>query len=164
MKKIYVIAHNIRSTHNIGSLIRTCEGLGIDKLFMTGYTPYPLTIADTRLPHIAQKLDQQIAKTALNAQASISWEHRDDIDNLLSELRQDNFTILGLEQSESSASIIGYHNESDVVLVLGSEVTGIAPSLIQKLDGCLEIPMLGSKESFNVVQATAIALYQLRFY
>ena len=67
MSEIYLIAHNIRSAHNIGSLMRTAEGLGVKKLFITGYSPHPRKKDDQRLPHIATKLDRQIQKTSLDS-------------------------------------------------------------------------------------------------
>ena len=65
MRDIILIAHNLRSCHNVGSLLRTAEGLGVQTVYLTGYTPYPLELGDTRLPHIATKLHKQIDKTAL---------------------------------------------------------------------------------------------------
>ena len=71
MTEIIVIAHNIRSTHNVGSIFRGCEGFGVKKIILSGYTPYPsLATGDSRLPHIREKLTKQIHKTALG------WHHQ----------------------------------------------------------------------------------------
>jgi 23S rRNA (guanosine2251-2'-O)-methyltransferase len=69
MRDIILIGHNLRSCHNVGSLLRTAEGLGISKVYLTGYTPYPIPTdsEDGRLPHEARKLHKQIQKTALGA-------------------------------------------------------------------------------------------------
>src|SRR5665648_195833 len=77
MPKITVIAHNIRSTHNVGSLFRTCEGFGVGRLILSGYTPYPTIVGDSRLPHIREKLTAQIHKTALDAETIVPFEHHD---------------------------------------------------------------------------------------
>ena len=80
MPEIVVIAHNIRSTHNVGSIFRTCDGFGVSKLILSGYTPYPTNDSDTRLPHQSRKLTSQIHKTALGAENNIPFEHQPSLD------------------------------------------------------------------------------------
>lgn len=163
MRSIVVIAHDIRSTHNVGSLLRTCDGLGVEKIYFTGYTPYPATPDDTRLPHIAGKLAKQIEKTALGAEKSVTWEHQADAHTCFKKLKHEGYELVALEQSPQSISLPDYHPPEKVAVLLGREVEGIAPELLQLCDKTIEIPMFGTKESFNVVQAAAIALYALRF-
>ena len=163
-RQIVVIAHDIRSTHNVGSLLRTCEGLGVNHVYFTGYTPYPqLPNGDTRLPHIARKLDSQIHKTALDAEKLVPWTATTDIVACIATLHSQGYTVVALEQAVGSIVLPEYHPSERTALLLGREVEGIEPELLKLCDDTLEIPMLGSKESFNVVQATAMALYQLRF-
>jgi 23S rRNA (guanosine2251-2'-O)-methyltransferase len=163
-RDIVVIAHDIRSTHNIGSLLRTCEGIGVSRLFFTGYTPYPrLDSGDTRLPHIADKLTQQIHKTALDAETLVPWSHLESVDACRSDLKALGFTVVALEQSPGSVSLPNYDSPDKVALLLGREVEGIEPELLRLCDATIEIPMLGKKESFNVVQAAAMCMYKLRF-
>jgi 23S rRNA (guanosine2251-2'-O)-methyltransferase len=164
MREIVLVVHDIRSCHNVGSLLRTAEGLGISKVYFTGYTPYPVTKNDDRLPHISRKLTEQIHKTALGAEISQPWEHHPDITELLTQLRKDGFALDGLEQDINAVPLHSYTSPEKVALVLGSEVTGMDPALLKLLDLALEIPMFGQKESFNVVQAAAMALHQLRFH
>ncbi len=133
-------------------------------VYFTGYTPYPVTEQDERLPHISQKLTDQIHKTALGAENQQAWQHHNDITELLKTLRHDGFTIAGLEQDKRAVSLNEYVTPEKIALVLGSEVTGMDPELLTQLDVTLEIPMFGQKESFNVAQAAAMALYQLRFH
>lgn len=163
MSKIVLIAHNLRSSHNVGSLLRTAEGLGIDRVYLTGYTPYPVAVNDKRLPHIAQKVNKQITKTALGAEKMISWQHQEDVDDLITELRSDEFTIIALEQAEDSIKLSDFKVPEKVAIIIGREVEGIEPELLTQADKIVEIPMLGRKESFNVVQAAAMALYYCRF-
>ena len=161
MQQIVLIAHDIRSTHNVGSLLRTAECLGVKHVYFTGYTPYPITTTDQRLPHIAAKLTKQIEKTSLGTQAMIEWSHEDDIDLLLAELKTQGFRIVGLEQNKTSIILDRYASPEKVALLIGREVEGIARELLEKCDELIEIPQSGKKESLNVVQATAIALYHL---
>lgn len=163
MNDIIVIAHNMRSTHNVGSLLRTSEGLGVSKVYLTGYTPHPVYVSDTRLPHLAAKLAKQINKTALNAEQSIDWEFTEDISPVIGALKKDGYAIYGLEQTAQSISMPDFQVPTKLVLILGREVEGIEPEVLALCDGALEIPMFGKKESFNVVQAAAMALYHCRF-
>lgn len=159
MPEIIVIAHNIRSTHNIGSVFRTCEGFGVSKIILSGYSPYPKTKNDARLPHIAEKLTLQIHKTALGAERMIPFEHLDPLD--LAYFKMKGFRVVGLEQDKRSVPLNKYESPKKVVLLLGEEVHGIPQELINQCDDLVEIPMSGKKESFNVSVAAGIALYQL---
>lgn len=163
MRQISLLAHNVRSTHNVGSLLRTAEGLGAF-VYLTGYTPYPWYDGDTRLPHETQKLTKQITKTALGAEARTIWQHREDVASLINNLKADGFTIAALEQSTESLPLPTYKAPEKIAILLGREVEGIEPALLALCDVHLEIPMFGAKESFNVVQAAAMAAYHCRFY
>lgn len=163
MRQIVVIAHNIRSTHNVGALLRTCDGLGINMVYLTGYTPYPKQIADKRLPHLSIKTDKQIHKTALGAENSLPWDHNENVFEVLNDLREQGYVTAALEQSKNSIALPDFQPPDKIALLLGSEVEGLNSNLLTLASVTLEIPMFGKKESFNVVQAAAIALYHLRF-
>ena len=106
-REIVVLAHNIRSTHNIGAILRTCEGFGVSKIIFSGYSPFPILPDENfkktnRLPHIAQKLDSQIHKTALGAEKIVPAEISDNILDTIQNLKKQNFEIFALEQSKKS--------------------------------------------------------------
>lgn len=159
--QVVVIAHNIRSTHNVGSILRTSDGFGVEKVYFTGYTPYPEQTNDARLPHLRQKITQQIHKTALGAEALVPNEFKTDIKELLISLKNEGYKILALEQSKESVLLPNLVPPKKVALLLGEEVKGITQDLIEICDIITEIPMQGKKESFNVSVATGIALYEL---
>lgn len=159
MPDIIVIAHNIRSTHNVGAIFRTAEGFGVAKIILSGYTPYPRLSNDTRLPHIADKLTSQIHKTALDAETIVPFEYQEAPD--IDKLRHSGYRIIGLEQDTRSIMLPDYHPPEKVALLLGEEVEGITGDLRDQCDDLIEIPMVGQKESFNVSVATGIALYAL---
>jgi len=163
MRTIVLIAHDIRSTHNVGSLLRTAEGLGVTHVYFTGYTPYPPTQPDERLPHIAAKLGRQISKTALGAETLVPWTYNPDILDCIKALKSDGFQLIALEQSESSVALPEFKSSEKVAILLGREVEGIEPELLKRCDVTVEIAMFGKKESFNVVQAAAMILYHCRF-
>ena len=107
MSEIIVIAHNIRSTFNIGSIFRTCEGFGVSKIIISGYSPYPkLPIGDTRLPYISEKLTAQIHKTALDAEIMMPFEYQTEPN--LDSLKKAGYTIVGLEQDSRSIMLNNY--------------------------------------------------------
>jgi len=162
-RQIVLIAHNLRSTHNVGSLLRTAEGLGIQHVYLTGYTPHPKTNNDNRLPHIATKLHLQIIKTSLGAEESQSWSYMGDVQDVLVQLQARGFSIAALEQAEGTILLPDFIPPQKLAIVVGREVEGIEAEVLQLCDLTLEIPMFGSKESFNVVQAAAMALYHCRF-
>lgn len=159
MPEIIVIAHNIRSIHNVGSIFRTCEGFGVKKIILSGYTPYPKVPHDTRLPHIYKKLTEQIKKTALGATELVAFEQQ-DMPNLAS-LHQAGYTIVGLEQDSRSVMLPDYTSPEKIALLIGEEVHGITDELRDMCDDLIEIPMYGKKESFNVSVATGVALYAI---
>lgn len=160
MPQIIVIAHNIRSTHNVGSIFRTSEGFGVEKIILSGYTPYPtLPHHDPRLPHISAKLTAQIHKTALGAESIVPFEYQEMPP--LRTLKNAGYRLVGLEQDKRSVSLSEYQAANKVALLLGEEIEGITSSLREQCDDLIEIPMKGRKESFNVSVATGIALYQL---
>src|SRR5881628_920709 len=106
MRNLILIAHNLRSTHNVGSLLRTADGLGLAKVILTGYTPYPVSTDDERLPHIRQKIDRQIHKTALGAESNPGlWSYVYDIHEALEALRKEGYEIAALEQTAESQKL-----------------------------------------------------------
>jgi len=161
MPEIILLAHNIRSTHNVGAIFRTAEGFGVKKIILSGYTPYPILEKDSRLPHISEKLTSQIHKTALGAETIVPFEYQENLN--FSSLRKDGYRIVGLEQDTSSIMLPNYTSPQKIALLLGEEVEGIDTDLRKECDDLIEIPMEGQKESFNVSVATGIALYGLKF-
>lgn len=162
MSEIVVIAHNIRSTHNVGSFFRTCDGFGAAHLFLTGYTPYPRLAEDSRLPHISNKLTAQIHKTALGAEESVPFSYTENPIELITRLKSEGYTMLALEQTPQSVMLPDYNNIPEkCALILGEEVHGIPGEVLSLADVKLEIPMVGKKESFNVSVSLGVALYAL---
>lgn len=159
MRDIVLLVHNIRSTHNVGAFLRTCDGFGVKKLLFSGYTPYPTLEDDTRLPHFADKITRQIHKTALGAEITVPFE-RYELPPI-KQLKADGYTIVGLEQDERSIMLPEYKVPDKVALFLGNEIDGIYPEYRDSCDALVEIPMQGHKESFNVSVACGIALYHL---
>ncbi len=163
-----LVLHNIRSVYNVGAILRTAEGLGVEQVIFSGYTPYYDN--PSLLPHLREKLNHQISKSALGAETMVPSLAAP---NLPEWLDQQTALIIGLEnnlnpEEEPRKIILGSETAQntlknrELVLILGEEVAGIPPEIRQKVDFFLEIPMHGRKESFNVSVATAIALWGLQ--
>ncbi len=168
--ELVLVLHNIRSTGNVGSILRTADGLGVSKVILSGYTP---RIDDARvLPYLREKLNKQIQKTALGAEKFVENYAVEDIFGELKTLKEAGFKVVGLENNIETEkpffkietgkfSELSTALKKKVVLVLGEEVEGIPESLYEMIDVFLEIPMKGQKESFNVSVAAGIAGFVL---
>ena len=157
MKQLKVIFYNIRSTYNVGAILRTCDCLGVSEVIFTGYTPF----FDKGLPYEQEKLRKQIHKTALGAEETLNWR-RAEINDAITELKEQGFAVLALEQGENSLNLADSPELPEkLALILGEEVHGIPAELLSRCDHLLEIPMLGKKESFNVSVAAGIALWEI---
>lgn len=161
MTHVVLIAHNLRSCLNVGSLLRTADGLGISHVYLTGYTPYPASDNDPRLPHLARQITNRINKSALGAENMVVWSHAEDIETVIADLRQRGYLIVALEQTKRSVPLDTFRSDKPVALVVGREVEGIEPEVLALCDQAVEIPMRGQKESLNVSIAAAIAMYHL---
>lgn len=166
--EIILILHNIRSIFNVGSILRTAEGFGIKKVIFSGYTP---RYNDKNLlPHLREKLNKGIEKTALGAEKIVKITTSDDISKTLTTLKSENYQIIGLENNLDDPRLHPINDKNlkitlknqKIALILGEEVNGIDKELYKNIDLFLEIPMEGKKESFNVSIATGIALYALK--
>lgn len=163
MREIVLVLDNIRSTYNVGSILRTAEGFGVSKVILSGYTP---RVNDASvLPHLREKLNHEIHKTALGAEGMLDIYSSHDILSDLENYKKRGFLIVGLENNIESQKLFQINDKdlqtklSDkIVLILGEEVNGIDYSLHDIIDLFIEIPMKGKKESFNVSVATGISL------
>ncbi|MBL8013109.1 MAG: RNA methyltransferase [Candidatus Omnitrophica bacterium] len=143
-----VVLNGIRSLYNVGSIFRTADGIGIEKIWLCGITGYPP--------------QSGIAKTALGAQDNVSWEYRKEILTLIKELRDKGYQIVMLEQMSNSVEHDSYIPRSPVCLIMGNEVSGISEELVGMCDEAVEIAMDGIKNSLNVAVAFGIIGYHIR--
>lgn len=132
--------------HNVGAAFRSADAFGIKELWLSGFTPAP--------PR------PEISKTALGAEENVTWKQIKDEKKAISDLKKQNYTLLGLEQTDKSIMLQDYNlSEKPICLILGNEVTGIDSNLLPYLDDTIEIPQFGMKHSLNVSVAAGIALY-----
>lgn len=145
---VTVLVDNVRSLYNVGSIFRTSDGAFIQKLILTGYTPYP--------PR------KEIEKTALGSTKSVPWEYVHSPLTALDSLRSDGYRICCLELTDEGIPYTTIrHADFPLCLILGNEIAGVAKDLIAQSDLSLEIPMFGTKQSLNVAVAYGIAIFEL---
>lgn len=161
--KIKLVLHNIRSCYNVGAILRTAEGFGVEEVILSGYTPR--LHDENLLPHLRMKLDKEIHKTALGAEDLVDIYSSGDILKDLKVWQEQGWKIAGLENNIQDNRVRKINSPEvrealgeKVVLVLGEEVEGIDYALYDMIDWFLEIPMQGQKESFNVSVAAGVAL------
>jgi 23S rRNA (guanosine2251-2'-O)-methyltransferase len=161
---IRIILDDLRSSGNVGSILRTSDACNVELIYACGYTPYPRVADDTRPPHVVSSNGRNIAKTALGAETRVPIVHFSNTLDAIHKARLDGFKIIVIEQSENSLKLYHYQIPSGpIALVLGNEVDGVTGAQLEAADDVVELPMLGAKESLNVAVAAAIALYHFRF-
>ncbi len=151
--EVAVLLHDIRSTHNVGSIFRTADALGITKIYMSGYTPTPTDKFN--------RPRKDIAKVALGAEKTIAWEYIEDPKTVLKKLKKEKFQIIALEQAQNSVDYKKVKIAYPVVFLVGNEVEGISKNILSLCDVVAEIPMRGDKESLNVSVAFGVGLFRM---
>lgn len=152
-KEVYILLHNIRSTHNVGSIFRTSDALGVSKIYLSGYTPTPLDKF--------KKPRKDIAKVALGAEKIIPWEYLEDPVKIVKKLKAQKFQVVGIEQNEKSIDYKKVKVTDKVLFIVGNEVDGMDQKFLSLCDVISEIPMSGEKESLNVSVAFGVALFRM---
>lgn len=137
-----VIAHNIRSLHNVGAILRNAAAFGVEKVYLTGITGAP--------PR------KEIAKVSLGAEDLVSWE-AGEIAAVIDSVRAQGYAVWGLETGAGAVDLATM-TLGKIALVLGNEVDGIDEATRALLDGIVEIPM-AKKRSLNVSVASGVAMY-----
>lgn len=144
---LILVLHNLRSAFNVGSIIRSAECFGIEKLIFSGYTPKP--------DH------PKVKQTSMGTSEKIKWEFTEDIFVCLDKYRQDAYGIYALETANPSFKLNNYSFAEQSVVVLGNEALGVENEVLNKVDAVIEIPLFGWKNSLNVGTATAICCYEI---
>lgn len=159
-KEIYLVLHNIRSAHNVGSIFRTADAAGVRKMYLCGYTPTPLSEKEILL---CQGFGgrEKISRTALGAEKYVPWEQHKQIRRLLEKLKKEGISIVALEQAQGANDYRKFQPHFPMALVFGNEVGGLSKEILKYADKVIHIPMHGKKESLNVSVATGVALFKI---
>jgi tRNA G18 (ribose-2'-O)-methylase SpoU len=149
------VLDNLRSVHNVGSIFRTANAVGIEKIILCGTTPTPLDNKGNKR--------KDFAKVALGAEETVVWEYQEDTAKTLKTLQQEDYYVIAFEQDEKSVDYkkVSVDGKENIAFVIGPEVTGMIPEVLSECDVIAEIPMLGTKESLNVTIAFGIGVYRI---
>ncbi len=152
---IRILLDNIRSVHNVGSVFRTAETLGVSRVYCLGTTPAPMDRFG--------RMRADLAKVALGGERMIPWEKVDQeaVVTFIKKLKDEGFTIMALEQGANSVDYKKVKPDEKTLIILGNEVAGVSPELLKLADVIAEIPMKGEKESLNVSVAAGVFLFRL---
>lgn len=153
MRKAIVILHNVRSATNVGAIFRTCDGVGVDKVYLSGYTPTPINRFGGP--------QKDIVKSALGAEKFVEWEQMKNITLLLRKLKDEGYSIVCVEQTESSVDYRTIVYRGKMAFIFGNEIRGISTQVLHHADLIAEIHMVGKKESLNVATAAGVFLFRI---
>jgi len=144
-----VVLDNIRSCNNIGSVFRTSDALLVEKIYLCGITATPP--------------NNEIRKTALDAEKSVDWEYYEKTENIIKKLNNEGYKTYAVEQVEGSTLLPEFQPEptSKLALVFGNEVKGVQQKVVNICNGAIEIPQYGTKHSFNISVSAGIILWDI---
>ncbi len=151
-RTIHVLLDNLRSTLNVGSIFRTANCTAIEHIYCCGTTPTPS--------------HPKFGKSGLNSEQTVAWSYHRNALDCISKTKESGFDVISLEVTSKSSSIfrkVLTQNTNSLLIVVGNEISGIDPAILDLSDSIVYIPMLGSKDSLNVAIAAAISLYIYRF-
>lgn len=145
---VVVVLDNVRSVHNVGSVLRTADAFGLEAVYLCGITAVPPS--------------PEIHKTALGAEDSVAWQHFADTLEAVAALKSRGYTVLAVEQVKGSEKLgaFEFSPEGRYALILGNEVKGVAQAVVDAADAALEIPQHGTKHSMNVSVTAGIVMWE----
>ena len=146
---IIIVLDDIRSLHNIGSVFRTADAFLVEKIVLCGITATPP--------------NKEIHKTALGATETVTWDHSENVLEVIENLKKEGVTVLAIEQVEIAVFLQDFTIEKDkkYALVFGNEVYGVTQEAVALCNGCIEIPQLGTKHSLNISVSAGIVVWDL---
>lgn len=146
---IVVVMDNVRSAQNVGSLFRTSDAFGIERIMLCGITSTPP--------------NREIHKTALGAELSVAWSYYENTLECIAKLREEGYRIIAIEQVEGATMLdrIELDSEAKYALVFGNEVEGVDQAVVDVVDGAIEIPQVGTKHSLNVSVSAGVVLWEV---
>lgn len=148
-RRITLVLDDVRSRHNVGSIFRSADCFGAERIILCGFTPQP--------PH------REIEKTALGATLSVPWEHAEDVLTAVEKLKGEGYLVLAVEQTAQAVAVDDMVLEAGrpIALVLGNELNGVSDRVVLACDQCLVVPQRGSKHSLNVSVCAGVVLHAL---
>lgn len=162
-KNVHILLPDIRSAYNVGSIFRSADCFGVQKIYLSATTPRPTD----RFGRSTAGPQKEIAKTALGAEKVIVWEYIEKTIDVIKKAKKECFIIVAVEQSKQSIHLNTFkkicktENIQKILCIMGNEVEGVSGDIIKLCDHILEIPMKGKKESLNVSVCAGVVMYEL---
>lgn len=146
---VTVVLDNVRSLNNIGSVFRTCDALGVERMVLCGISGTP--------PH------REIHRTALGAEESVPWLYSGCTLAAIKNLKEEGYRIYAIEQTLQSTDLRVFNACPSIkyALVFGNEVKGVDQEVINAANGAIAIPQFGTKHSFNISVTAGIVLWDI---
>jgi 23S rRNA (guanosine2251-2'-O)-methyltransferase len=158
MKRIvHILLPDIRSAYNVGSIFRSADCFGAEKVYLTGTTPRPTD----RFGRSSSGPQKEIAKTALGGEKTVPWEYVEKAKEIIKKAKKEGFAIVGIEQDKAAIPFSVYTKPEKILCIFGNEVEGIPKEILKLCDRIIEIEMKGNKESLNVAVCAGVALFEL---
>lgn len=145
---LVMVLDNVRSLHNVGSVLRTADAFRIEAVYMCGITATPPSA--------------EIHKTALGAEDSVNWQYFEDTMQAVDKLKNEGYTVLAVEQVEGSLKLgnFAFEPQKKYALIMGNEVKGVRQDVVDACHQALEIPQYGTKHSMNVSVTAGIVMWE----
>lgn len=159
--RLAVVVVDVRSAQNVGSIFRSADAFGVEKVVLAGISPYPEIANDSRLPHVRAQATKMIAKSALGAEQTVKFEYVSTALAAVESLKKQGYKLVALEQHPGSITLDKLQKSNPLAIIVGNELTGLTGDVLNNCYVVAEIPMHGNKESLNVAVAAGIAMYCL---
>ena len=145
---LVVVLDDVRSMYNVGSVFRTSDAFRVEAICLCGITARP--------PHA------EIHKTALGAEDSMEWRYFEHTIDAVEALKAKGYYVFSIEQCEGSTMLQNLKTEPGrrYAIVLGNEVKGVKQEVVDRCDGCIEVPQFGTKHSLNVASTAGIVIWE----
>jgi len=145
---LVVVLDDVRSLHNVGAVFRSCDAFRVEAVYLCGITATPPS--------------PEIHKTALGAEDSVDWQYFERAEEAVQQLRREGYFVYAIEQVEGSEKLqaLQLQPAQKYAVVLGNEVKGVKQSTVNRCNGSLEIPQLGTKHSLNVSVTAGIVVWE----
>jgi tRNA G18 (ribose-2'-O)-methylase SpoU len=158
---VIIIADNIRSLYNVGSIFRVADGVNLEGLYLCGITAYPQMENDERPIWMAEKADRHIRKTGLTGVTTVPFRYFKTTAEAIKQAKKEGRQVIGLELTETSVDYRDFSYKFPLAVVIGHETEGVDVEILPQLDGTVHLPMRGAGLSLNVATATSAFLYAL---
>ena len=143
---VTLVLDRLRSAHNVGNIFRLAEAVRAERIITCGYTPTP--------PH------PKLAKTARGCEQQVPCEHCENAATAVLTLRAAGYWVCALETAVGAAAVWDVPFRFPAALLFGNEALGVSADALAQCDAVACLPALGIKNSINVGNCAAVALYE----